>query len=75
MTIETPCQQICVIDPVTELCIGCGRTRAELAGWIGMTPAERRTVMASLPDRLRSMTSRSVRERGRQRLRQRADEA
>ncbi len=35
--IETPCVKICVVDPETGFCIGCGRTRGEIAGWIGMT--------------------------------------
>jgi predicted Fe-S protein YdhL (DUF1289 family) len=64
-----------VIDPMTELCIGCGRTRAEIAGWIGMTSAERRAVMASLPDRLTLMTSRGAGERSWRRLREEADGA
>ena len=60
---ETPCIQTCVIDPVTGFCIGCGRTGAEVGGWIAMTPAERRAVMAALPERLRTMTSREARPR------------
>lgn len=59
--IESPCRRICVLDSVTDLCIGCGRTRTEIAGWRGMTPAERRAVMEGLPDRLRDMTRREVR--------------
>jgi hypothetical protein len=62
---ETPCIKTCVIDPVTGLCIGCGRTAAEIGGWIGMSPAERAAVMAGLPERLRAMTSREVRPRRR----------
>jgi hypothetical protein len=41
--IETPCVKICVVEPETGFCIGCGRTRMEIAGWLGMEPAERRT--------------------------------
>lgn len=65
MAIESPCLNICLIDPVSGLCIGCGRTGAEVAAWIGMTDTERRVVMAELPDRLVRMRSRDVRGRRR----------
>ena len=59
--IETPCIQICVIDPVTSYCIGCGRTGSEIAGWIGYAPLERRQIMSRLAERLKHMTSREAR--------------
>jgi len=59
--IESPCLRICVLDSVTDLCIGCGRTRAEIAAWRGLDADRRRQVMAQLPDRLRDMTRREVR--------------
>lgn len=61
MTIETPCVKICVIDPVTGFCIGCGRTGHEIGGWLGLAPDQRRAIMATLPDRLKTMTSRNAR--------------
>ena len=36
--IETPCIKICVVDPETGFCIGCGRTRTEIGGWLGLSP-------------------------------------
>jgi hypothetical protein len=60
-TIESPCIKTCVIDPVTGFCIGCGRTGAEIGSWIGMAPGQRREIMAGLPERLRSMTTRNAR--------------
>lgn len=48
---ETPCIQVCVIDPETELCSGCGRTRMEIARWTSMTPEERRAIMETLAQR------------------------
>jgi uncharacterized protein len=57
MSIETPCKKICVLDLKRELCEGCGRTRAEIAGWLNMTAAERRTIMNDLPARLRKTAS------------------
>jgi hypothetical protein len=34
-----------------KLCIGCGRTLDEIAGWADMSTEERRAVMAVLPAR------------------------
>jgi predicted Fe-S protein YdhL (DUF1289 family) len=58
---ETPCIKICVIDPVSGFCIGCGRTGAEIGGWTGLSSAERRAVMDTLPARLARMTTREAR--------------
>jgi predicted Fe-S protein YdhL (DUF1289 family) len=45
---STPCVQICVIDPRSSLCIGCGRTRDEITRWGGMSEPARRAIMATL---------------------------
>jgi predicted Fe-S protein YdhL (DUF1289 family) len=52
MSIETPCTAVCMMDPRTNLCFGCGRTLTEIADWHGMDNAERRAVMAQLPARM-----------------------
>jgi predicted Fe-S protein YdhL (DUF1289 family) len=57
--IETPCNKICAIDEAFALCAGCGRSTAEIAGWIGFTAEERRRVMADLPRRLALMHART----------------
>ena len=49
---ETPCIKICVIEPGTQLCTGCGRTLAEIARWSQLEAAERRCIMTQLPSRL-----------------------
>lgn len=49
--IESPCVQICMINPRTKLCIGCKRTAEEIAQWSRLTPDARRAVMTALPDR------------------------
>lgn len=51
---ESPCIQVCVIDQRSGLCAGCGRTLAEIAAWGGLSPAERRRLMALLPARMRA---------------------
>ncbi|MDO5620481.1 MAG: DUF1289 domain-containing protein [Paracoccus sp. (in: a-proteobacteria)] len=48
---ESPCISICQIDPASGLCIGCLRSLDEIAGWGRMTPDQRRSIMATLPER------------------------
>ena len=62
--IDTPCVKLCVVDPESGICIGCGRTRREIAGWIAMAPAERRGVMAGLDERLETLTRQKRRKGG-----------
>jgi len=50
--LESPCIRLCRIDPSSGLCEGCGRTLAEIAGWLAMSAETRRAVMADLPRRL-----------------------
>lgn len=52
MSKETPCVAVCMIDPKTRLCFGCGRTLPEIARWHAMESAERLAVMALLPARM-----------------------
>jgi len=49
--IDSPCQKICLIQPGAETCIGCFRTRREIALWSRITPAQRQAIMAALPAR------------------------
>ena len=60
-TISTPCVRICVVDPLSALCVGCGRTVAEIASWSEMNEEERGDVMAVLDERLRAARSRAAR--------------
>jgi predicted Fe-S protein YdhL (DUF1289 family) len=50
--IETPCVKICTLDARAGLCLGCGRTVDEIAGWGTMNADERRRIMTELPARL-----------------------
>jgi uncharacterized protein len=52
MSEETPCIAVCMIDPSTNLCLGCGRTLPEIARWQRMDSAERQAVMAQLAARM-----------------------
>jgi predicted Fe-S protein YdhL (DUF1289 family) len=50
--LETPCVNVCLLDSESGLCVGCGRTIDEIAGWAQMSDGERRAIMAALPARL-----------------------
>jgi predicted Fe-S protein YdhL (DUF1289 family) len=52
MSEQTPCIAVCIIDPKTDLCFGCGRTLPEIARWPGMDGGERRALMAKLAARM-----------------------
>ncbi|THD60927.1 MAG: DUF1289 domain-containing protein [Bradyrhizobium sp.] len=52
MSKETPCIAVCMMDPKTNLCFGCGRTLPEIARWHRMESAERLAVMAGLEARM-----------------------
>lgn len=66
--IESPCILVCSIDMKTGFCLGCGRTRDEIAAWMTMPPERRRSVMAELPARLETVERRPRRETRRARL-------
>jgi predicted Fe-S protein YdhL (DUF1289 family) len=52
--ISSPCVDVCIVDGQSSLCIGCGRTLAEIASWGGLSEAERRKIMEMLPIRLQT---------------------
>ena len=49
--VESPCVKVCVVHPTERICTGCFRTIDEIAGWSLMSAAERRAVIAELPER------------------------
>ena len=52
MDIQSPCNKVCAVDPVSALCVGCGRTLGEIESWMRLSPDERARIMAELPQRL-----------------------
>ena len=52
MSKETPCIAVCMMDPKTNLCFGCGRTLPEIARWHRMAREERLAVMDGLAARM-----------------------
>jgi len=55
--VSSPCIRVCLIDPETGLCEGCGRTREEIARWYRLPEEERVKIMAELPERMRQAFS------------------
>jgi predicted Fe-S protein YdhL (DUF1289 family) len=52
--IESPCNRVCTLDPDTDLCLGCGRSLAEITAWTRMSDAERAQVIADCGRRLQA---------------------
>ena len=59
--VPTPCINVCVLDPLSALCIGCGRTGEEITAWATMSETERLDVAAELGQRLTEARSRAAR--------------
>lgn len=50
--IETPCNGICQLHPMTGLCRGCGRTGAEIGAWASLSREKRLSIMSGLRERM-----------------------
>lgn len=55
--IDSPCINICKIDPVTGVCIGCYRTLDEITCWSRADDAERRAILMAIETRRPGTTS------------------
>jgi predicted Fe-S protein YdhL (DUF1289 family) len=55
--VASPCTRVCRIDGRSGLCAGCQRTLEEITLWGGMTPEQRRAVLAQLPERRKAKRS------------------
>lgn len=53
--VESPCAKICLLDPETGYCLGCGRTEEEIGNWSRFSPNERREISAKLAARMGSI--------------------
>jgi uncharacterized protein len=49
--IASPCINVCRMDEAGGYCEGCGRSLEEIACWSAYSPAEKRAVLAQLPER------------------------
>ena len=58
--VASPCVSVCVLDPAgTGICVGCGRSLDEIAAWVELDNAQRRAVLARLPQRLAALRERN----------------
>jgi predicted Fe-S protein YdhL (DUF1289 family) len=48
----SPCTNLCVIDPATGWCDGCGRTLDEIARWSEMTASQKWAVLREIGERV-----------------------
>ena len=49
---QSPCIHVCLLDAARQ-CIGCHRTREEIAGWLSFRDDEKRAILDQLPARRR----------------------
>ena len=49
--VDSPCNDICAIDSVSGLCVGCGRTPSEIKNWIRYSDNQKKVILNSLKNR------------------------
>ena len=49
--VQSPCVEICQLDPVSGMCLGCFRTMDEIATWIELTDIEKQSVLLNAQKR------------------------
>lgn len=47
----SPCVAVCQMDPLDRVCLGCYRTREEIASWCSMSEADQRALLGILSER------------------------
>ena len=50
--VSSPCTKVCRLDFNSDLCVGCGRSRAEIAAWTTLSADDKRRVLAAAEARL-----------------------
>ena len=48
---DSPCIDICTIDPESGLCIGCGRTPEEINDWNSNDNVEKKQILTKIKTR------------------------
>ncbi|VVE07899.1 hypothetical protein PTE30175_02410 [Pandoraea terrae] len=51
MSVPSPCQNLCRMNPATGWCDGCWRTLDEIAAWSTMSDEDKQRVLDALPAR------------------------
>ena len=49
--IDSPCNDICTTDSESNLCVGCGRTKEEIANWLFFTDKQKEQVLFDIKSR------------------------
>ena len=62
MTLPSPCISICQIDPETGNCLGCYRSRQEIAKWPAMSTDEQAELLQALKRRRAEKTGHHPRQ-------------
>jgi uncharacterized protein len=47
----SPCQNICNLDPILNVCMTCKRTLQEIEDWSSYTQTERKAIMKKVKER------------------------
>lgn len=55
--VPSPCVGICRMDAADRWCVGCLRSRQEIAAWGQLTPLEQRALWAQLTQRRAHLTA------------------
>ncbi|WP_438997406.1 DUF1289 domain-containing protein [Candidatus Puniceispirillum sp.] len=51
VAMPSPCISICQMDPQADICLGCYRTRQEIASWSRMDAEAQRDLLDTLNER------------------------
>ncbi len=52
--VQSPCNKICTLD-ADNVCVGCGRSRAEIGAWSQLSDAEKTRVVKKAKERLAAL--------------------
>jgi predicted Fe-S protein YdhL (DUF1289 family) len=63
--LPSPCISVCQMDPQDGVCVGCYRTRAEIAAWRSMSRDDQLVLLNILQDRRARATGIARRPSGR----------
>ncbi len=52
--VDSPCVKICELN-AADVCLGCGRTRAEIGGWMSMSDGQKERTLEIAKARLKRL--------------------